>query len=121
MTRPSPVVAGLLMRCPHCGKGRLFKSFLKVKDRCDACGAKLGQTDSGDAPMVFAIFILGFAITGGALFVELKYSPAYWLHAALWLPALAIGSWLLLPLLKSIFYALNYHYEPGEDVSGRPQ
>ncbi len=121
MTRPSPVIAGLLLRCPHCGKGKLFKSYLKVKDRCDVCSAKLGETDSGDAPMVFAILILGFAIVGAALFVELRYMPPYWLHAVLWLPSLAVGSWFLLPLLKSVFYAVNYHYDAGEDLTGRMQ
>lgn len=121
MARANPLRAGLLLRCPQCGKGKLFKSFMAVADDCSVCGAKLGETDSGDAPMVFAILILGFAITGAALYVEVKYAPPYWLHAALWLPALAVGSWLLLPLLKSAFYALNWRYDAGEDLTGRLQ
>jgi uncharacterized protein (DUF983 family) len=121
MDRPSPFRAGVTFRCPVCGKGKLFAGFLKIRPVCAACGATLGETDSGDAPMVFAILILGFAIVGAALFVEVKYTPPYWFHAVLWIPALIIGAALLLPLLKSVFYALNYHHQPGEDVTRQPR
>ena len=120
MQGPSPFRAGCTFRCPACGKGKLFAGFLKIRPACNACGATLGETDSGDAPMVFVILILGFAVVGAALFVEVKYSPPYWLHAVLWVPAIGLGSLVLLPLLKSVFYALNYHHQPGEDVT-RPR
>ncbi len=29
---------GFLGRCPHCGEGKLFKSFVKPVDNCLACG-----------------------------------------------------------------------------------
>ncbi|MCA0420344.1 MAG: DUF983 domain-containing protein, partial [Proteobacteria bacterium] len=35
------VARGLRGRCPHCGKGRLFRAFLKPVDRCEACGEDL--------------------------------------------------------------------------------
>jgi uncharacterized protein (DUF983 family) len=25
---------GFIGRCPHCGKGRMFRAYLKVVDRC---------------------------------------------------------------------------------------
>src|SRR5262249_28553912 len=28
---------GFTMRCPNCGKGHLFRSFLKVVDHCEVC------------------------------------------------------------------------------------
>ena len=40
---------GLTGRCPHCGKGRMFRAFLKVADRCDVCGEELPTS----APTIF--------------------------------------------------------------------
>jgi len=31
---PSPYLAGLLCRCPRCGKGKLFDGFLTLKSSC---------------------------------------------------------------------------------------
>ena len=39
---PSPLIAGLLGRCPRCGKGRLFQGFLALRPRCEHCGIHCG-------------------------------------------------------------------------------
>jgi uncharacterized protein (DUF983 family) len=118
--RPSPIRSGLQLRCPACGKGKLFAQFLTPHEHCRVCGAKLGTGDSGDAPMVFIILIVGFVVVGGALFVEVRYTPPLWVHAALWAPAIVFGSLALMPVLKSLFYALTYHYDAREQVSVDP-
>ena len=30
---------GVLGRCPNCGKGKLFRAYLKVADSCNVCGS----------------------------------------------------------------------------------
>ncbi len=50
MAGVNPVVAGLACRCPNCGEGPLFKGFLSVADRCEACGFDLPKADSGRRP-----------------------------------------------------------------------
>ena len=82
----SPFAAGLTCRCPRCGKGKLFSGFLTIRAKCDVCGLDYSFVDAGDGPAVFIILIVGFIVTGGALFVEVTYQPPYWVHAALWLP-----------------------------------
>ena len=37
----SPLVAGLLCRCPRCGKGKLFEGFLTLPPRCIGCGERI--------------------------------------------------------------------------------
>jgi len=37
---------GLACRCPNCGGGRLFASYLKQVDACAACGEPLGHIRS---------------------------------------------------------------------------
>jgi surfeit locus 1 family protein len=36
------------MRCPRCGKGKLYNGLLKIADRCVVCDLDLSAEDSGD-------------------------------------------------------------------------
>ena len=110
----SALHAGLTLRCPACGKGRLFSGYLRIPDHCGVCGADLARHDPGDGPAVFVILIVGFAVVAGALVVEVRYSPPYWLHAVLWGPAVIGLSLALLPVLRSLFFASHYHNDAGE-------
>ncbi|MEZ5816338.1 MAG: DUF983 domain-containing protein [Hyphomicrobiaceae bacterium] len=121
---PSPFVVGLTCKCPRCGKGRLFNGLvsLSIRENCDACGLDYAFIDSGDGPAVFAIFILGFLVLGGALIAEFKFGVPVWGHIVLWgvlTPVLAIG---LLKVLKATLAALQFHYKAreagGADVKG---
>lgn len=110
---PHPFAAGLGCRCPRCGKGRLFRSLfsLSLADRCTSCDLDYSFIDSGDGPAVFAIFILGFLVLGGALIAEFKFGMPLWGHIVLWgllTPAIAIG---LLKGLKGVLAALQYRYK----------
>ncbi len=94
---------GLRGRCPRCGNGRLFRAFLKVADRCPACGEELHHHRADDAPAYFVILIVGHIVVPLALSVEVAYTPPYWLHVALWAPltlGLALG--LLQPVKGAI-------------------
>lgn len=120
---PSPFAAGLACRCPRCGKGRLFKGILSLglADRCDSCGLDFAMIDSGDGPAVFAIFILGFLILGGALIAEFVFKVPVWGHVLLWgllTPLLALG---LLRTLKATLAALQLRYKAREAGSGDVQ
>lgn len=110
---PSPFAAGLACRCPRCGKGALFSSFVALAPvaRCGACGLDLAFAENGDGPAVFAIFILGFLVLGGALIAEFKFGLALWGHIVLWgllTPLLALG---LLRILKATLIAMQYRYK----------
>jgi uncharacterized protein (DUF983 family) len=110
----SPFVSGLLCRCPRCGKGPLYRSFLALRDRCPLCGLDYSFADAGDGPAVFIMLIVGFIVVGGALIVEILYEPPYWVHALLWIP-LAIGlPLLILRPLKALLIALQYANKAAE-------
>ena len=110
----SPWVAGLSCRCPRCGKGPLFRGFLPLADRCSLCGLDYSFVDSGDGPAVFIMLFVGFIVTGGALIVEILYSPPYWVHAALWVPAAIVLPLLILRPFKAILIALQYDNKASE-------
>jgi uncharacterized protein (DUF983 family) len=107
-------LAGLSCACPRCGKGKLFRGFLTLAPRCEACGLDYGFADSGDGPAVFIMFIAGFIVVGAALATEVIYHPPYWVHAVLWLPLILIVTLGLLRPMKGLMIALQYHHKAAE-------
>lgn len=70
--------------------------------------------DVGDGATVFVILIAGFLICAGALIVEVKYSPPYWVHAIIWLPLIAIVVLGGLRVVKGTLMVLQYKHRAGE-------
>jgi uncharacterized protein (DUF983 family) len=84
---------GLLGHCPACGKGRVFKGFLKVVGVCAECAAPLGLARADDAPPYFTIMLVGHIVIPLLLFVDRLALPI-WVMSAIFVPltlALAIG------------------------------
>lgn len=86
---------GLRGRCPHCGKGRLFRGFLKPVDACAVCAEPMHHQRSDDLPPYVVITIVGHIIVGGILLAEKYADWSMGLHMAIW-PALTVILSLLL-------------------------
>lgn len=114
MSETSPFLAGLLGRCPRCGKGALFRSYLKVADACDVCDLDFSDEDSGDGPAVFVMSIVGFIVVPAALALELAASPPVWLHMLIWLPLATLLTLLILPPFKATLFALQWKHNAHE-------
>ena len=100
---------GLKGQCPHCGKGRMFRAFLKVADRCDVCGEELHHQRADDFPAYLVIVLVGHLVVPLVLHVEMTYQPAYWIHAAMFLPLTLALSLLLIQPVKGAVVALQWH------------
>ncbi|WP_406856594.1 DUF983 domain-containing protein [Alsobacter sp. KACC 23698] len=106
--RTAALLAGLRGRCPRCGQGPLIRGFIAVAPECGACGLPFDFADSGDGPAVFIMLIAGFLVVGGVLVVDMRYAPAWWVHALLW-PPVVIGLCLgLLRPLKGLLIAAQF-------------
>ena len=111
---PNPVSAGLRGRCPACGDGAIFSGYIKLADRCRACGADFSSADAGDGPAVFIMFAAGFIIVPLVLLVELAYAPPTWVHIALWFPLTALLVGAMLRPFKGVLFALQYKNKAQE-------
>jgi len=60
---------GLRGRCPHCGEGRLFRSYLKVQSDCPGCGVDLTRYPADDGPAYFTILLVGHLVIVPILFI----------------------------------------------------
>lgn len=111
---PSVVVSSLLGRCPRCGEGPLYAGYLRIARHCPGCGLDYALFDVGDGASVFVILIVGFLVVGAALITEIAWSPPYWVHAVLWLPAIVILTLGGLRLVKSTLMVLQYRHQARE-------
>jgi len=100
--------AGARGRCPACGRGRLFRAYLKVADHCPACGEALHHQRADDAPAYFTMAIVAHVIVFGILVLERAKAPETWVHLAIWLPLTTLLTFGLLPRIKGALVALQW-------------
>ena len=112
--RQPPISTGLAGRCPRCGEGKLFSGFIAVAPRCSACELDFSFADSADGPAVFIMLIGGFLIAGFAVWLEVTYEPAIWVHLATTLPIALVVSLGLLRPFKGVMIALQYVHKAEE-------
>lgn len=99
---------GLRRRCPDCGKGQVFKSYIKVNHTCDACGLELHHQRADDAPPYFTMLIVLHFVLSGMLTVEQVYSPATWVQLTIWMPISLVSALWLLPRVKGALIGIQW-------------
>jgi uncharacterized protein (DUF983 family) len=109
---------GLACRCPRCGRGRLFRGFIKVVPACESCGLDLTDADSADGPAVFIIFIVGGAVVPLALITQALFDPPLWLEMAIFGTLILAASPALLRPAKAILIALQFKHRSTEGRHG---
>ncbi len=115
------MLRGLRGSCPNCGVGRMFRAFLKVADRCPACGETLHHHRADDAPAYFVILIVGHFVVPSALAAEIAYAPPFWLHFSIWLPLTFAMSLALLQPIKGAIVAWQWVQRMHGFGSGDPE
>ncbi|WP_030540191.1 DUF983 domain-containing protein [Sphingobium sp. DC-2] len=76
-------------RCPACGEGRMFKSFLKPSSGCEHCGQKWDVSRADDFPAYIVILLLGHILVPLMIEVNSVLSIPLGVQAVLW-PGLAV-------------------------------
>ena len=77
---------GFFGRCPSCGRGRLFSSYLKVVKACEVCGEEFSGHRADDAPAYITLLIVAHIVGGGVLMSDETWpnSSLVWV-AGFWL------------------------------------
>lgn len=93
-------------RCPQCGTGKIFKSYLKQVDQCAACGESYGHIRADDGPAWLTILLVGHMIVPLVVEVERDSTWPMWVPMLVW-PVLALVlSLMILPLAKALFITI---------------
>jgi uncharacterized protein (DUF983 family) len=111
--RPSrPVWAamrnGFRGRCPHCGQGKLFSSFVKTVDECGNCGEEIMHHRADDLPAYIVVVIVGHLVVGAFMGLETVLRLSNWQHLAIWVPLTIILSIGLLRPVKGAIVGLQW-------------
>jgi uncharacterized protein (DUF983 family) len=107
---------GFLRRCPNCGQGRLFRSYLKPVDCCAFCAEPYRHVRSDDAAPWFTILLVGHILGPILLLVERANNWPAWVSMTVW-PAFALVLTLaILPVAKGMLISIIWHTRaPGSE------
>jgi uncharacterized protein (DUF983 family) len=96
---------GFRLRCPACGEGALYRSYLKLADHCANCGETLGDIRADDGPAWATILVVGH-LTVPFFLIAVREDAPNWLIFGLFVPATIVLTASLLPRLKGVFAAV---------------
>jgi uncharacterized protein (DUF983 family) len=99
--------------CPRCGRGRLFRRYLALREGCPACGLAFDSIRADDAPAYFTIFIVGHIVVSLYLALQNSLPHEPWVQATIWLPTTTILCLLLLPPIKGATMAVIFKTRAG--------
>ena len=94
---------GLRRKCPNCGKGPLFRGYLKVEPTCSACGHDNGQYRADDGPAYLTILLIGHILIAPALFFPIMWEADPMIVIPISLVTVLAATLLMLPYIKGVF------------------
>ncbi|MCQ0971843.1 DUF983 domain-containing protein [Paracoccus sp. TK19116] len=102
------VLRGALGRCPACGEGRIFSSFLKVRDTCPECGEALHHQRADDGPAYLTVLIVSHLCAPVLLWVFVEWRPSVAVMLAIFGIGAIVASLAMLPRIKGALVAFQW-------------
>jgi uncharacterized protein (DUF983 family) len=88
---------GLLLRCPHCHRGRMFESAFRMRRQCPVCGLPFERA----AGEVTGAMMINFVVTGVVVMVGSLY---FGLFSSVPLGQVLVGLGLFAIAFPIVFY-----------------
>lgn len=116
---------GVRGKCLRCGRGHLFRAFLKVDERCSVCHLDFTGHRADDLPRL-VIVIVGHVLLPIILWIETDYAPSIAFQLGVYLPVTAVTSIALLQPVKGTVIALQWSlkmhgFSENSPVNTRPE
>jgi uncharacterized protein (DUF983 family) len=105
-TRRQAFLRGALLKCPRCGEGRLFQTYLSPVSHCESCGKNWTKVRADLAPAWAAMTLSAHVIIVVYHFFFFDAPIANWLATLILVGIAALISLLTLPVFKGFFMAL---------------
>lgn len=100
------VLNGIRLRCPKCGIGKLFKSYLKQNDVCAHCGENFQRYRADDGPAWLTILLTGHIVVPLLVYLVSHDVMSYGAEIALMFSLTTALVFGLLPISKGAFIAV---------------
>ena len=111
--------SGATGRCPRCGKGRMFTSWLKVAKTCDVCGLDYRFAAPDDGPAFFSLSLIALPLSFIVVWIQVAFSPPPWVHLITSLPIMVAGCLLPLRPIKGWLVASQFVNRAQEAGTGK--
>jgi uncharacterized protein (DUF983 family) len=107
----------LLLRCPSCGRGRLFSGWLTMRTHCPECGMRLnrGESDYFIGAYTINLIVAEMIVVAVLVVVMLATWPAVPWDKMKWgIIALTLSApFVTYPFSKSLWLALDLIFRPA--------
>ncbi len=117
------LLSGLFLRCPYCGKGKLFRRFYSMYDRCSVCGWRYEREEgywTGAIALNLVVTELLIAIVTVPVVIWLAVSGLpIWPLVAIGLPMCFILPLLFFRHAKSFWMSLYFMIHPVDPEEQR--
>lgn len=95
-------------KCPSCGEGALYKTYLKLRTNCDACGEDLSHARADDGPAYLSILLTAKVMGTLQLLVYELYQPSAWVMAVTFSIGVVVMALTLLPRFKGMIVGIQW-------------
>jgi uncharacterized protein (DUF983 family) len=99
------LLRGLTRKCPSCGVGKLFASYLKPRDSCEHCQESFAGLNADDGPAWLTVGAVTIISVSLLFILESSGGYSYTVEMLIVLPTTIALALLLLPLAKGFFIA----------------
>ncbi len=117
------LLSGLFLRCPYCGKGKLFRRFYSMYDRCPVCGWRYEREEgywTGAMALNLVVTELLIAIVTVPVVIWLAVSGLpIWPLVAIGLPMCFILPLLFFRHARSFWMSLDFMIHPVDPEEQR--
>ena len=104
--------------CPRCGKGKMFKSWLKIVETCDVCDLDYRFAAPDDGPAFFSLCIIALPLIAFVVWLQVAFDPPFWVHLVTSVPFMAAGTLLPLRPIKGWLVASQFVNRAQEAGTG---
>lgn len=97
----------------------MFRSWLRIADRCERCGLDYRFAAPDDGPAFFSLCVIALPLIFFVVWLEVAYNPPAWVHLVTSLPLMAAGTVLPLRPIKGWLVASQYVNRAQEAGTGQ--
>ena len=120
---PDPTPHALLMlgralrlRCPNCGQGKPFVSWLRMRSQCEVCGLAFERGEEGYQVGSYMFAIVAAELVFAAVFLAIVLatwpSPPWTLLQYGGIALMVVVPFVLFPFTKTLFLAFDLIFRP---------
>ena len=114
--RITALIRGLLLRCPNCGRGKLFRRFFTMYDRCPVCGWRYEReegywTGAIAVNLVVTELLIALVAVPLAIVLAMNNQPIT-LLIAIGLPLPFVLPFLFFRHAKSLWMSIDFMVHP---------